>query len=297
MSGQCWIINELGMGFRDGDERLYEANAPLAPIEKSVKLGLCNGFRRWVKPGPPSMELIDRVIEKAGFMIVSFWIGSRLNEQYIINSGKSEEEYYDYYVQLLKKAGEKYGDRFFWSVVGEPDSVPIGFPKEQLESKKKAREFCVQWVKSTVPGMVPNTKLKWFDYLKTKNVNLKANNNIGIQLGRAFMAHYAFELGVRLVLMECNCGLPEGLQRTVAFTRGAANQFRINKTYWGIDISTWNDRTQLCLQYNEKGQRMGGLTESLYLRELMYIFLAGCNLIHEEISDSSHWINRPEWYS
>jgi hypothetical protein len=151
-------------------------------------------------------------------------------------------------------------------------------------------------MKEFAPCMDSDTKFKWSGYLKKNNIDLKAHN-IAIHLGKPFMSHYAFETGVRLVWVECDAWLPEGIQRTVAFARGAANQFRINKTYWGVDFSSWNDRTPTPMHYDQKGKRIGGLTESLYLRELIYVFMAGANLIHEEISDGSHWINMPKWYS
>ncbi|MHB9070973.1 MAG: hypothetical protein ACYC54_11480 [Sedimentisphaerales bacterium] len=269
---------------------------PCAPIRKSVELGLCNGFRLWVWESPPSSEFINEIIKEAGFVLVDFWIGTIFAKKHIIESGKSEEAFYDYNIQILKDAAEKYGDRFFWDIIGEPDSQGVIFPKEQFASKQQARQFCVQWIKDFAPNSDSNTKLRWYSYLKGKNVDLKAHN-IAIHLGKPFMSHYAFEIGVRLVWVECNCGLPEGLQQTVAFTRGAANQFKINNTYWGIDFSVWNGRSHESMHYNEKGKRIGEFTESLYIRELMYVFLAGANLLHEEISDGSHWINKPKWYS
>jgi len=296
MSELCWITNETRMGFVLDINGVPIENQPQVPIEKSVKLGLCNGFRLWMFENPPSSEFIDKIIKEAGFVMVDYWIGSTLSLRHLAESGKSEEAFHDHNIQILKEAAEKYGDRFFWSITGEPDSQGINFPKEQFSSKQLARQFCVQWMKDFAPTMDPNTKLKWFSYLKKKNIDLKAHN-IAIHLGKPFMSHYGYELGSRFIWVECNCGLPEGLQRTVAFTRGAANQFKINNTYWGVDFSTWCGRSYENMHYDNKGQRMGEFTESLYLRELLYVFLAGANLLHEEISDETHWINKPKWYS
>lgn len=297
MSKQLWIINETKIGGWELLRTLDHGCQPLVPVEKSVKLGLCNGFRSWMWQGPPSMEFIKNILEQADFLLVDYWIGSTLSQRHIAESGKSEEAYHDYNIRILKEAVEKYGDKIFWTITGEPDSQGINFPKEQLASKEQAHHFCVQWIKDVSPAMDPNTKLRWSSYLKKKNIDLKAHN-IAIHLGRPFMSHYAFETGVRLVWVECNCGLHEGLQRIVAFTRGAANQFRANKTYWGVDFSPWNDRSDTFLHYDENGQRLGGLTENLLLRELMCAFLAGSNLILEETSDCTNWINKlPTWYS
>ena len=301
MPEKCWITNETRIcGLPSHATDTFEhVPQPIVPIEKSVKLGLCNGFRLWVWDSPPSKEFLDSVFKEAEFIIMDYWIGNASTgdfKRHIVNSGKSEKEFHDHNIKIFKKAAEQYGDRFFWSITAEPDSQGINFPKEQFGSKKEAHKFFIEWMKGFSSGMDPNTKLRWYDYLKENRIDLKTNN-IAIQLGKASMAHYAYELGVRLVWVECNCGLPEGLQKTVAFLRGAANQFKINNTYWGIDFSTWNDRTHLSLHYDENGKRKGGLTESLYLRELMYIYLAGANLLHEEISDASHWINKPKWYS
>lgn len=293
MKPPFWIVNETRLGHSD-EAHGFDLEQPIAPIEKSKELGLCNGFRIW--HWPPTAELMERIVSEAGFLQVDFWIGTSLQQHWIKQFGKSEEEFYNYHVDLLKAAAEKYGDRFFWTITGEPDSQAPNWPVEKFSSKKEAHDFFMEWAKGFAPAMDPETKLRWHDYLRSKKVDFK-KHNIAIHLGYPMPAHDAYELGARLVWIECNCFLPEGVQVTVAFARGAANQFRLNKTYWGLDFSTWNDFSGLATCYDEKGRRLGGCTESLLLREWMYTFLSGANLLHQEVSDRTHWIWHPKPYA
>lgn len=293
MKQPFWIVNETRIG-HTGESAGFDLDQPIAPIEKSRDLGLCNGFRIWY--WPPTEELMDRIVREAGFLQVDFWIGTSLHNHWIKVSGKTEQEFYDYYASMLKAAAKKYGDKFFWTVTGEPDSQAPNWPVERFKSKSEAHDFFMAWVKDFAPAMNTGTKLRWHDYLGTKDVDLK-KHNVAIHLGYPMTAHYACELGVRLVWIECNCMLPEGVQVTVAFARGAANQFRANKTYWGLDFSTWNDPSALATSYDEKGRRLGGCTESLLVREWMYTFLSGANLLHQEVSDRTHWIWHPKPYA
>ena len=287
-----WLVNETRIGHTGANP--FDFEQPIAPIKKSLELNLCNGFR--ICFWPPTRELMDQIINEADFLSVDFWIGTSVVKHWIELSGKSEEEFCAYHVDLLKEAAKKYGDKFFWTITGEPDSQAPNWPVERFDSKQEAREAFVDWIKDFAPAMEPDTKLRWHSFLDKRKVDL-AKHKVAIQLGFPMSAHYSYELGVRLVWIECNCFLVEGMQVTVAFARGAANQFRQNKTYWGLDFSVWNDLTHLGTSYDEKGQRLGGCTESLLLREWMYAFLSGVNLLHEEISDYTHWIWHPKPYA
>jgi hypothetical protein len=288
-----WIVNETRVG-HTGDRPGFDFEQPIAPIKESVEQDLCNGFRIWY--WPPTRELMDKIVNEAGFLTVDFWIGSKLQNHWIEASGKSEEEFYGYHVDMLKEAADKYGDKFFWTITGEPDSQAPNWPVEQFSSKQEAREALEGWMKDFAPAMDPDTKHRWHSFLSKKQVDL-AKHNVAIHLGYPMPAHYSYELGVRLVWIECNCLLVEGVQVTVAFARGAANQFRKNKTYWGLDFSCWNDPSGLATSYDEQGRRLGGCTESLLLREWMYTFLSGANLLHEEVSDYTHWVWNPKPYA
>ena len=288
-----WIVNETRVG-HTGLHPGFDLEQPIAPIEESLERNLCNGFRIW--HWPPTRELMEQIINEAGFLAVDFWIGCSLQRHWIKESGKSEEDFYAYHVDMLKEAARKYGDRFFWTITGEPDSQAPNWPVEQFKSKQEAREAFVDWVKYFTPAMDPHTRFRWHSFLKSRKVDL-AKHQVAIHLGFPMSAHYAYELGVRLVWVECNCQLVEGVQVTAAFARGAANQFRKSKTYWGLDFSCWNDPSGLATSYDEQGRRIGGCTESLLLREWMYAFLSGANLLHEEISDRSHWLWHPKPYA
>ena len=293
MKNPFWIVNETRVG-HTGDRPDFDLEQPLAPITKSLDLRLCNGFRIW--HWPPTPELMDQIVDEAGFLMVDFWIGTKFHQHWAKVEGKSEEEFSAFYVEMLKKAAEKYGDKFFWTITGEPDSQAPNWPVERFQSKSEARSVFEEWVKGFAPAMNPESPLRWYDFLGKMGVDLE-KHNIAIHLGYPMPAHYAYEMGVRLVWIECNCFLVEGVQLTVAFARGAANQFRAKKSYWGLDFSPWNDLTSLATSYDEQGRRRGGCTESLLLREWMYTFLSGANLLHEEVSDYTHWIWHPDPYA
>jgi len=291
MKNPFWIVNETRQGFSDAG---YDYAQPVAQIERSVKLGLASGFRIW--NWPPTKELINEIIEKAGFVMVDFWIGTAMNNHWMKIAGKNEEDFYDYHINLLKAAADKYGDRFFWTITGEPDSQQPNWPVEKFATRKEAYRFFMEWLKGFAPAMDYKTKLRWHSYLKKKKVNLK-KHNVAIHLGYPMPAHYSYEMGVRMVWVECNCFLPTGVQPTVAFLRGAANQFRASKTYWGIDFAPWNDMAMISKKYDETGRRLGGTTESLFLRECIYGYLSGANILLQESSDLTHWIWSPRPYS
>ncbi|MBI4244291.1 MAG: hypothetical protein HY606_09405 [Planctomycetes bacterium] len=276
-----WFIvtNEYKMGHTPTGELNLDAEP--APVEDTKRLDICNGFRIWLEPDERNIS----ICEKGGyFIIVDFWIGNSWNKLWAKRRGMPANVYIDKTVDLLLNSIEKHRRNFWWCVTGEPDTQ-CKWPNERFQFRKKAYHWFKRFLLDFVPCGRDKDISNWSEYLKKRRINPK--NNIAIQCALPFTTHYSYELGVRLVWMEINCLILPSVQIGIAFIRGASRQ---NKGYWGIDVSTHGDPAQTFTFYDSKGKRQGGCTESLLLREWIASYISGANLLHQELSDSSHWI-------
>jgi hypothetical protein len=95
----------------------------------------------------------------------------------------------------------------------------------------------------------------------------------------AFSAHYAYEMGVELLLLERDNDDIGDLQTGTAFLRGAARQYG---RPWGIDISEWRDLSDAPTAYDDHMRQVSGWSLSYHKRHLYLSYMAGANVIQLE---------------
>lgn len=278
----------------------YENNWRCLPseIDRIKREKLATGFRIWIDP---TDDDFDKCLAGRDGIIVDFWLHMPRARDWAEKHRLPLRKYVDTMVDSLLARMKTHGNRVWWCLYGEHDNhieLPFKFKTRQaVHDYMKALVTTSLGIKKKVrfPGSTVNGKVIYnglpqpFEYLKQRGINFK-RANIAVQCGLGSYAHYLYEMGPRLAWLEINCGLPN-VQVELAFLRGAARQYR---GYWGIDMSSWGMGIPLSLTtvYDRDGTLISGVHPSLHLREMLAIFLTGANLIHQEMTEISFWIDK-----
>ncbi len=244
-----------------------------------------NGVRIWTNPDSAKMQRADT---GRYFVMTDLWLASDQQRKVAkLYPELSYQEYLDTQVDLLRKLMKRNGERVWWGLCGEQDGGVI-WPDRFFKNKKEAYEYYRECYFGNDPSRYPNATRKMADFVMMKErygIDFQ-KENIAMQVSKCFSTHYPYEWGARFAWCE-RTGSLGNAQIAVAFMRGAASQYG---GYWGIDVSGWGGCVPGACLYDETGNQLCGITDSLMLREIVSYFYSGTNLVHLESTASSCWI-------
>ena len=242
-SGHTW--KEEGVSF-------INPNAQYLPAEITKDLGLGNLFRILGDFVPFTKGTIHSLLKGGDSIIVDFF---RCHQKSI---------------DLVVEEMGKFPHRIWGCLFGELDSgCPWEKHKGFFSSKKEAADWFKEFV-SNEQSQIGGRKIKG---KKIKNI-LKQGAIKKLKLplvahcAMPFSIQYYYQWGFPFVWLERNCWL-DNTQIGILFLRGLAKQYG---GMWGLDFSPWGGITRIPTSYNRKGIRLGGITESLLLRQWITAF-------------------------
>lgn len=292
------LCNEYGIGHSvdiENDNIPVDYYGPSADIERVKELGLCNGFRIWIDPDE---EKLSRA-QKGGYgMMIDFWIMEGRMELFAKKKGLGLKKYIDKTIDLMMDYMKKYGNKVWWNIWPEADNPGnVSYWPKEFATRKASYEFlkdhlatdkyCKNRTQKDVSQYDPYVGFKKpaFQYLKERGIKPEDLNISALTCGVS-TCHHFFDWGASLVQQEANVGF-SNVQVSIAFLRGAAHQYNGS---WGLDFAPWKAPTIYPAIYDEEGRRLGGVSESLLLREWLAAFISGANYIGEQLSDVIHWV-------
>jgi hypothetical protein len=266
-------------------------------IERIKKEKIATAFRIWIDP---TQKDIDTCLEGEDYAVmVDFWIHMPRLKDFAERHNLPLNKYVDDTVTMLLEYMKKYGNRVWWTIYGEHDNH-IKLPRK-FGSRKEVYEYAKALMTSSLaieenvyfPGAGSDADSRYngmpqpFEYLKSKGIDINTSN-IAIQCGLGSSSHHIYEWGPSLIWMETNASLPN-LQVELAFLCGAARQY---DKFFGVDVSAWGIPLGIATIYDTDGTCYSGVHPSLQARQMLVAFLTGANMIHQEVTEVTFWIDK-----
>jgi hypothetical protein len=243
---------------------------PLADMRSALSSGMSNGFEI---TGTPMDNAIAAFTAAQGIPLVSLLPASTDIIGKMGGQPLPTESYVALQFSKLDSLASVLGSgRVWWNLLPEYDQSGGYWPSLRKISVASRSEAYLSWKSAFLNNYPPLGQ-----YLNlpasSRSVGLMAVNVY------SFAAHYSYELGVDMAVLERTNDEIGDIQTGISFMRGAARQY---DKPWGIDIATWRAAVQSPTIFDNNLKLVAGWSPSYFRRHMYLSYMSGANLVLNE---------------